>query len=98
VSKNPNVFMGACIGLHNTLQKKREAYGDSFTQSGDFMRMLYPNGIPVEAMDDALTLVRIYDKMKRIANNPGKADPGGEDPFHDIAGHAILAQIRRGKR
>lgn len=91
----PMDFYDYCGEVAATLEDKAMAYGNSFQQTGEFIKLLYPSGIPVEAYDDALTMVRMYDKMKRIANNPGRADPGGEDPFHDIAGYAVLAKIRR---
>lgn len=74
--------------LGDLVTKKQEAYGDSFGKSGRIMRELYPNGIAADQMDDALTLVRMIDKMFRIAT---KKDAFGENPFEDIAGYAILA-------
>lgn len=67
---------------------KQKAYGDSFGHAGNVMRELYPNGIGVQQMDDALTIVRIVDKLFRIAN---KKDAFGESPYRDIAGYALLA-------
>lgn len=73
---------------------KNKAYGNSFAEAGEFLKILYPNGIPVEAYNDALTLTRIFDKLKRIATNN---DPFGEDPFFDIAGYAILGAYNNKK-
>lgn len=75
--------------------EKQAAYGDSFGKAGQIMRVLYPNGIQVEKLDDALTIVRVIDKLFRIAHAPvaGK-DPMGESPWRDIAGYAILS-VRR---
>lgn len=77
------------------VETKQKAYGDSFGKSGDVMRALYPNGISVEHMDDALTIVRIVDKLFRIAT---KKDALGESPYRDIAGYAILAVGRDDKK
>ena len=49
---------------------KNAAYGDSFGKSGECLRQMYPNGIKPEQYDDLLTLVRILDKLFRIASNP----------------------------
>lgn len=84
--------LGSDIG--RLVDSKQQAYGDSFGKSGKVMRVLYPNGISPAQMDDALTLVRILDKMFRIAQN-GTRDPMGESPYRDIAGYALLACARK---
>ncbi len=73
------------------VEKKQAAYGDSFGKSGEVMRLLYPNGIPPEKMDDALTVVRVLDKLFRIATD---RDALGESPWRDVAGYALLS-VRR---
>ena len=69
------------------LADKQQAYGKSFQNAGAIMRILYPNGVAPEQMDDALTVTRIIDKLFRIAT---KKDAYGESPYKDIAGYAIL--------
>jgi len=73
------------------------AYGDAFSKSGDFLKLLYPDGIKPEQYQDMLALVRVFDKQMRIATNPGAF---GESPFRDIAGYGLLGyreHIRAGK-
>lgn len=70
---------------------KNAAYGSSFDDAGDFLRILYPNGIQPNQYGDALALVRIFDKMKRIATD---RDALGESPYQDIAGYGLLG-LRR---
>ncbi len=81
--------LGRHIGAMVTA--KQEAYGDSFGRAGPIMRILYPDGISSDRMDDALVVVRILDKLSRIAT---RRDAFGEDPFRDIAGYGILATAR----
>jgi len=76
------------------VEAKNAAYGDSFSTSPIAMHLLYPDGIPVEKYGTALVLVRMWDKMQRIATN---RDALGEDPFIDIAGYALLAVHNREK-
>jgi hypothetical protein len=71
--------------------EKNAAYGDSFGQVGKFLEILYPNGIPVESYTDALCIVRMFDKLKRIAT---KKDAFGESPYRDIAGYALLGTLK----
>ncbi len=77
--------IGAEIG--KLVEDKQAAYGDSFGKTGDFLRLCYPDGIPVEKYDDALCLVRIFDKLMRIATDK---DALGESPYRDIAGYGLL--------
>lgn len=72
--------------------KKQAAYGDSFGKSGEVMRLLYPNGVPPEKLDDALTVVRVLDKLFRIATD---RDALGESPWRDVLGYALLAVERQ---
>lgn len=79
--------------IADLVTKKQQAYGNSFGTAGAAMRLLYPNGISPEQLDDALTLVRIWDKMMRIAT---AKDAFGENPYADIMGYALLA-VERGR-
>lgn len=85
--------LGAEIGA--LVAQKQAAYGDSFGKSGAVMRLLYPDEIPPEKLDDALTVVRVVDKLFRIATD---RDALGESPWRDIAGYALLAVERQERR
>jgi hypothetical protein len=69
------------------VEEKQIAYGDSFGKAGKVLEILYPNGIKIEDYQDVLTMVRIIDKLFRIANNKNAFN---EEPYKDIAGYAIL--------
>lgn len=73
------------------VEEKQKAYGDSFGKSQEVLRVLYPEGIPPSALADALTVVRVVDKLFRIATD---RDALGESPWRDIAGYALLAVER----
>lgn len=77
--------LGASVGA--LITEKQKAYGDSFHKSGKVMEQLFPDGIPSESFVDALAIVRIVDKLFRIATDPSY---GGESPWKDIAGYALL--------
>lgn len=77
--------IGSQIGL--LVAEKNAAYGDAFSKTGDFLKLLYPNGIRPDQYGDALCLVRIFDKQMRIAN---KKEAFGESPYRDIVGYGIL--------
>lgn len=73
------------------VEEKQAAYGDSFGKSGHVLRVLYPNGIALHQIDDALCIVRIVDKLFRVATD---RDALGESPYRDIAGYALLGARR----
>lgn len=79
------------LRLGQLVERKQAAYGDSFGKSGAVMRILYPEGIGASQLDDALTVVRVLDKLFRVATD---RDALGESPWGDIAGYALLAQRR----
>lgn len=85
--------MGASVGA--IVDAKALAYGDAFDKAGDFLRILYPNGMNPEDYNGALCIVRMFDKLMRIANAGGGADPMAENPWADIAGYALLALGQR---
>ena len=81
-------MIGSVIG--RATDSKNTAYGDSIHRSGAVLRILYPHGIATEQYDDAQAVVRIIDKLFRIAT---KKAAFGENPFRDIAGYGILKSI-----
>lgn len=88
--------LGGAVGALVT--RKQIQYGDSFGQSGKVMAILYPNGIKVHQMQDALLVVRIMDKLFRIAQRGlDGQDLGGEDPYSDIAGYGLLGASNKGE-
>jgi hypothetical protein len=78
--------------LGKIVTEKQAAYGDSFGKSEQIFKILYPNGVKPEDYKDFLTLVRIVDKMFRIAT---QKDAFGENPFMDIQGYALLASVKQ---
>lgn len=81
--------IGKSIG--KLVGEKQLAYGDSFSQSNKVIEVLYPNGISKEQYKDFLTVIRVIDKLFRIANDKGY---GGESPWNDICGYSILSVWR----
>jgi hypothetical protein len=84
-------YLGEAEKIASLVIEKQEAYGDSFGRADKVILELYPNGISPEQMPDALTLIRVIDKIFRIAN---KKNAFGESPYKDIMGYALLAVVR----
>lgn len=82
------------MNIGDTVDEKQRAYGDSSGSTAKLLELLYPSGIPPRAYKDVHLMVRIFDKMKRIATDPGAY---GEDPYMDIAGYGLLGFAQAGK-
>lgn len=81
--------LGAQIG--ELVSRKQKEYGDSAGRVSKIMLILYPDGIAPDQYGDALLVVRIIDKLSRIAQRHGGGkDLGGESPYTDLAGYGLL--------
>ena len=77
--------LGQQVGL--LVASKNAAYGDSFAKAGEVLKLLYPNGIKPDQYRDALGILRVIDKLFRIANDKEAFE---ENPWEDIAGYGVL--------
>jgi len=85
-------MIGKSIGA--LVDEKNLAYGDSFNQAEKILSVLYPDGVQQNQYTDLLTVVRVIDKLFRIATDK---DAFGESPWRDISGYSILA-VERAER
>jgi len=83
----PELYQKIGEDLGQLVSEKNRAYGDSFNKAQEVIKVLYPDGIKPEQYRDMLAIVRVIDKLFRIANNK---DAFGESPWGDIAGYSIL--------
>jgi hypothetical protein len=84
--------LGCRVGA--LVDEKNAAYGGSFDKAGEFLRLLYPDGVRPDQYGDALCLVRMFDKLMRIASAPPGGDPMGESPYKDLCGYSLLGLHR----
>ncbi len=75
------------LDIGSLVQEKNKAYGDSFGQACEILKVLYPEGIKPEQYRDVLAITRVIDKLFRLAN---KKDAFGESPWKDICGYSML--------
>lgn len=73
------------------VSEKNMAYGSSFSEAHKILEVLYPSGIAPHQFTDALAVIRVIDKLFRIAT---KKDAFGESPWQDIAGYGILGVVK----
>jgi hypothetical protein len=80
-------FLGLGEEIGRMLANKNRKYGDSYARMAHVLPMFYPDGVPGDHLLDAVFILRIIDKLMRIASAQGDDE---EDPVKDIAGYAIL--------
>ena len=68
------------------VDKKQSQYGDVFSKAPVILAALYPNGISTDQYRDVLAVVRVLDKIGRIATG----NQGDENAWNDIAGYGLL--------
>ncbi len=76
--------------LGEVVAAKNEQYGNSVVTSARVLEVLYPSGVTTDQYQDLLLVVRILDKLSRIAHG---ADT--EDPYADIGGYGVLGHLTR---
>lgn len=85
------IFNDIAAEVGALVTEKNAAYGDSFSRSNEVISILYPEGIKPEQYEDFLTVIRVIDKLFRIATRKGAF---GESPWMDVMGYALLAVAR----
>lgn len=78
-------IIGGKIGA--LVDNKNSAYGDAVGVTEEIVKLLYPNGIKPDQYGDLLSILRILDKICRIAL--GDKSAFDESPWNDIAGYGI---------
>jgi hypothetical protein len=76
------------VDIAEVVQIKGEAYGDALSSTTLCLDALYPEGMNGDDYANAALIIRILDKLKRIATNNENA---GENPWLDVAGYALRA-------
>jgi hypothetical protein len=82
-----SIYEEQAEAIGKLVAEKNAAYGSAFAEAHHILKVLYPSGIRPEQYTDALAVIRVIDKLFRIAN---ARDAFGESPWRDIAGYAIL--------
>ena len=86
-----SIFEETAEKIGKLVAEKNLAYGSSFSEAHKILEVLYPQGIAPHQFTDALGIIRVIDKLFRIAT---QKDAFGESPWQDIAGYGILGTVR----
>jgi hypothetical protein len=88
--------LGRAIG--ELVARKQREYGHASAVVAKMLECLYPDGVPTHAYADALLIVRTMDKLCRIATRDNsRKDKGGESPWNDVAGYALIGLKQDGE-
>lgn len=68
------------------LEKQRQ-YGNALKRAAEMLAILWPDGLPVDQYLDACSVMRVIEKLSRVA----AGDLGDESAWLDIAGHGLVA-------
>lgn len=68
------------------VDEKNQAYGNSFQKTAEYLKVLFPGGIDPEQYVHLGLLIRMFDKVMRIATGHY------EDSYRDLAGYALLGE------
>jgi hypothetical protein len=83
-------FTELAKGIGELVESKNKAYGSAFDKCGDFLRVLYPEGIKPEQYKDMLCIVRVFDKLMRIATSYDGTEEKKVDAYSDLMGYGLL--------
>lgn len=94
LSKEPNAkslinLIGK--GITHMAAEKNESYNNSYSRTDEFLKLIFPDGIPVEKYSMIAPIVRWWDKTNRMISKPNAY---GESPRIDMVGYAILDAVK----
>ena len=88
-------FIEAGYKMGLLVAKKNSDYGSAFEQVTQILKILYPNGIPVHQYENASLLIRMFDKVGRIANE--NVQFYNEDSWKDLVGYSLIKLVKNSK-
>lgn len=77
--------LGRALGQF--IEVKNRVYGAASAKGGAMLKVIYPDGIAVEQLDDVVFLSRAIDKLFRIATEKQAL---GEKAYADLLGYCLL--------
>lgn len=87
-------FLEIANQIGQLVEEKNIAYGNATVVSSKILQILFPNGVKSDQFYDMLLIVRVIDKLCRIAN---KKEAFNESPWTDIAGYGIIGAKNSGQ-
>lgn len=82
-------YVQKAVEIGELVERKQREYGDSWGKAGEILRVLYPDGVTPDQYDTFLGIVRVLDKICRLANG----NQGEENAWEDLAGYGLLGAV-----
>lgn len=83
-------FTELANNIGKLVEEKNKAYGSAFDKAGDFLTVLYPDGIKPDQYKDMLCIVRVFDKLMRIATSYQGTEEKKVEAYSDLMGYGLL--------
>lgn len=82
-------YIKKAVELGKLVETKQEQYGDSWGKAGRILEILYPDGVRPDQYHTFLGIVRVLDKICRLA----AGNKGDENAWEDLAGYGLLGAV-----
>jgi len=76
------------LDVASIVKEKNREYGSAFQKVSHILSILFPNGIPTNKYHDVAILIRVLDKVCRIASANDKDVK--KDAWLDLTGYGLL--------
>lgn len=83
-------FIELASDIGKLVEEKNKAYGSAFDRAGDFLKVLYPEGIKPDQYKDMLCIIRVFDKLMRIATAYEGTEEKKVEAYSDLSGYGLL--------
>ena len=83
-------FIELASDIGKLVEEKNKAYGSAFDRAGDFLKILYPEGIKPDQYKDMLCIIRVFDKLMRIATAYEGTEEKKVEAYSDLSGYGLL--------
>lgn len=84
-------FKDIAVETAEILEIKNRAYGNSFNKTSEFLKLLFPDGVVDDQYCHLMYIIRVLDKIGRIANSSLlPPEEGIIDAYKDINGYTTL--------
>lgn len=84
-------FRDIAVETAEILEIKNRAYGNSFNKTSEFLKLLFPDGVVDDQYCHLMYIIRVLDKIGRIANSSLlPPEEGIIDAYKDINGYTTL--------
>ena len=77
---------------HKTFKERGSQYGASYTQYGEIMKVLFPNGIKLETNDDFNRMGLLNMIVSKLIRYGNMWDKPHKDSIHDLGVYAFMLE------